>query len=212
MDYQGNSNKARKKEKEPEVEEKVIEKLVLEAEVVTRKPPLSQKFRQVFLGGEIKSAAQYIGAEVLLPAFRNLLVDATTKGIERIVYGESMHTRGRSTNYGPRVTYNAPVRRGAMFDPRDRANLPDQPSRPRQRMDRTELILGSRSDAEMVIERLNDIIDRYQVATLADLYALVGLPSSHIDNKWGWESIRYAEVRQVRDGYLLDLPLAEPLN
>lgn len=63
----------------------------------------------------------------------------------------------------------------------------------------------------MVLERLNDIIDRYEVASVADLHELVGLPTTHVDNKWGWENVRYAEVRQIREGFLLDLPPAMPI-
>lgn len=213
MDYQGNSNKARRKqaEKEEVIEEpKVVEKLVLETEVITRKPPLAERFKNVFLGADVESVARYVGSEVLLPALRNLLVDATTKGIERMVYGDSNLNRNRPQSYGPRITYNRPVNRSNILDPR--ANLPDQPSRPRARATYQEIILGTRSDAELVLERLSDIIETYSVVSVADLYAIVGLNSTHVDNKWGWENVRQAEIRQIREGYLLDLPPAEPLN
>ena len=210
MDYQG-TNKPKKVEPDSTPKsDKKLEKVV-SGEVVTRKRPLGQRMKDVFLGGEFKSAAQYIAAEVLLPAFRNLLVDATTKGVERVVYGESTQSRGRQQDYRPRVTYNDPIRRypttGSVTQ---RGNLPDQPSQ-RARHDRTELILSSRADAETVLERLSDIIDRYAVASLADLHELAGIPTTHVDNKWGWESIRFAEIRQIREGYLLDLPPAEAI-
>ena len=210
MDYQG-TNKPKKVEPDSTPKsDKKLEKVV-SGEVVTRKRPLGQRMKDVFLGGEFKSAAQYIAAEVLLPAVRNLLVDATTKGVERVVYGESTQSRGRQQDYRPRVTYNDPIRRypttGSVTQ---RGNLPDQPSQ-RARHDRTELILSSRADAETVLERLSDIIDRYAVASLADLHELAGIPTTHVDTKWGWESIRFAEIRQIREGYLLDLPPAEAI-
>jgi hypothetical protein len=212
MDYPSNSNKDKEKDNSKAVEPvKKVEKVELEGQVLTRKTPIGSRIKSIFLGGEFKSAAQYIGAEVLLPALRNLLVDATTKGIERVVYGDSSYNRPRTPEYRPRVTYNNPVNRGYSRDPRERANLPDQPSRPRPRHDRTEIILASRGDAELILERLQDIIDRYQVASMADLHELVGLPTTHVDNKWGWESIRFAEIRQIREGYLLDLPPAETI-
>jgi len=223
MDYQGNTNKDKEKNQETnkDVTEKVkapkdesdretkLEKVV-SGEVVTRKKPLGKRVKELFLGGEFKSAGQYLAAEVLLPAFRNLLVDATTKGVERVVYGDSSLARGRApSGYSPKVTYNTPINRGYSRNEMTRANLPDQPSRPRPRNDGTELILASRSDAEMVLERLQDVIDRYQVASLADLHELAGIPTTYLDNKLGWESLRFAEIRQVREGYLLDLPPTE---
>jgi hypothetical protein len=70
----------------------------------------------------------------------------------------------------------------------------------------------SREEAENVIERLGDIIDVYKVATVADLHSLCDLPSTYIDNKWGWQALNYASVRQIREGFLLDLPPAEPIS
>jgi hypothetical protein len=59
---------------------------------------------------------------------------------------------------------------------------------------------------------MTDIIDVYKVASVTDLHDLVGLPSTYVDNKWGWENLSYANVRQIREGYLLDLPPVEPIN
>jgi len=97
-----------------------------------------------------------------------------------------------------------------MRDPRERPNLPDQPSLVRQqRREANEIILAQREDAELVVERLIDIIDKYDVASLADLYDLLGWPTTPIDNKWGWTFLKNVEIRQVRDGYLIDLPPLE---
>ena len=207
MDYQGNSNK-NKGPKSDAPEEKKIERVELESKVIARKKPLGARLKSVFFGGEFDAALRYVGAEILLPAFRNLVVDATSKGIERMVYGDSAYPRPtRTPDYRPRVTYNSPINRNPT-----RAHLPDQPSRQeRSRANDSDLIFGSRSDAEAVLDRLGDIIDNYAVASVADLHELLGLPTSHIDHKWGWESVRYAEVNQVRDGFILNLPLAQPL-
>jgi hypothetical protein len=204
-DYQGNTHKS-KQVPQTQPEDKVVEKVVTGV-VVTKKKSFGQKFRSVFLGGDVKNALRYVTADVLLPAIRNLMVDATTRGVERVVYGESAMRR-RPINYGSRVQYNSPVRR-------DRAYLPDQaPARPLGRQVRREtndLVLTSREEAELVLERLTDIIDKYGVASLADLYDLTGLPTSHVDNKWGWTYLNNTEIRQVRDGYLLDLPPVEEI-
>lgn len=205
MDYQGNSNKS-KETQTPEAEKK-IEKVALKGKVVTRKKPITSRLKAIFFGGEVDSAAKYIAAEVLIPAFRNVIVDATTKGIERMVYGDSQYPRPRTPDYRPKVTYNTPVNRGPM-----RGHLPDQPSRPqRHRSDETELLFNSRTDAEAVLDRLADIIDQFMVASVADLHEIAGLPTSHVDNKWGWENVRHAEIRQTRDGFILNLPPVQPL-
>lgn len=208
MDFPSNANKdkdptAKKVEKAPE---KKIEKIV-SGEVVQRKKSLGRRFKDVFLGGEFNSATRYIAAEVLLPALRNMVVDATTKGVERMIYGDSNVARRSSGGSRPRVSYQTPVDRG-YARPSPRANLPDQ-SRRNQSAD---IILSSREEAELVLERLGDIIETYDVASVADLHDMVGLPSTFVDNNWGWSSLQYARVVQIREGFLLDLPPVEPLK
>ena len=208
-DYQGNSNKS--KENHPaggEPPTKSVAKAPLTSKVIARKKPLGSRIKDVIFGGEVHSAGRYIAGEVLLPAFRNLLVEATTKGIERMVYGDSAYSRRPTGNgYQPKFTYNNPIN---STGPRRQGNLPDQP-RQRPRNDDTEIIFGSRGDAELVLERLQDVIDQFQVTSMADLNEIVGLPTTHVDNKWGWENLRFAEIRQTRDGFVLNLPPAQPI-
>jgi len=209
MDYQGNSKKSKEEKKKPE---KVVEKVVI-GEVVTRPMPLGTKFRRIFLGGEAKDAGRYVLDAVLLPAFRNLVYDVMSKGTERVLYGESRVPR-RMPEYRPRVTYNNPVQRSSYGEEsrqlsRSYANLPDQVNR--KRPDNNQVILSNRDEAETVLERLLDIINQYDVASVADLYDLVGLSTTHIDNKWGWTFLAGVDIRQTREGYLIDLPPAEPI-
>jgi hypothetical protein len=84
--------------------------------------------------------------------------------------------------------------------------------RGRAKHDFDEIVLDQRAEAEEVIDRLYDVVSRYEQATVADLYDLVGLSSTHTDHKWGWTDLRGAGVSRIRDGYLLDLPDPEPLD
>jgi len=209
-DYTDNPLKAQEKKK-AKPEKEVVEKVVVG--VVVQKPKsLGRKFKDIFLGGDAKQAAGYVGRDVLLPALRNLIVDMVTKGAERLVYGESM--RGRrpggidySARYRGGVQYNRPL------DPRDpRERSPLAPPRIRQnRHDMNDVVLSSKEEAELVIERLADILDKYDVVSLADLYDLLGLQTSHVDNKWGWTDLRGVTVRQIRTGYLLELPVLDEI-
>lgn len=199
--FPGNSNKG--KEIAKSKPEKKVEKVVT-GEVVQKHKTIGERFRGIFLGGELKPVTKYIAAEVLLPALRNMIVDATSKGVERMIYGEVAARRGNMRS-GPRVSYNNPIDRGA----RPRAYLPDQPVR--RSRDVNNIILSSRAEAELVVERLNDIIEQFDVTSVADLHDLVGLPTTYVDNKWGWTNLHYVDVRQVREGYLIDLPPVEAI-
>ena len=59
---------------------------------------------------------------------------------------------------------------------------------------------------------MNELIDTYDVVSVADLYDLVGKSCNYTDNKYGWTNIRNAEPIRVRDGYLLKMPKAGPIN
>ena len=208
MDYQGNSKKSKE---EPVKPDRVVEK-VITGEVISRPKPLGSKVKGLFFGGEFKDAMRYIADAVLLPALRDMLVDVASKGASRMVYGDD-RSRGRrySEVRPPRMTYNNPINRQPPRDPRERGYLPDQPNPSSRRRDGNQIILTSRDDAEAVFEDMVESINKYDVVSMADLYDLVGLPTDPIDNKWGWVSLTGIEIRQVRDGYLIDLPPAEAI-
>ena len=53
---------------------------------------------------------------------------------------------------------------------------------------------------------MSAVIERYDVVSRADLNDMAGIPATYVDNAWGWTSIRFAGIKQVREGYLLELP------
>jgi hypothetical protein len=205
-DYPPNSDVSKKKE----VEEDRGVKRVTSTDPVKRRKSLRKQFAETFVGGDAKTAAQYTIFEVLIPAARDMVVETIQQGFEKLIYGDSRR-RGGSTppQGGPTgyVSYN----RYAM------GQMQSSPQRTmsriaRSRHDFDEIVLQSRVEAEEVIDRLFDLVSRYDSATVADLYELVGLPSAHTDQKWGWRDVRGAGVSRIRDGYLLDLPEPQPLD
>lgn len=213
IDYAGNTKKA-KEGKEKEKPEKKIEKVVT-GEVIVQKKSLGRKAKDLFVMVDFKSVMAYIFMDVLVPEVKNVMVDATTKGIRRMLYGEStMRRRGYEYGVGPRVTYTSPINRGYSSRPVPlQSAVADSIRRTESaKQDRENFILSSRDEAEEVLEMMNNIIERYDVATVSDLNELVGYPTNHVDNNWGWLSLGTAQVRQVREGYLLELPDAEYIS
>lgn len=182
--------------------------------VTQSKPKMWDRLKNTFLGGDVDSVGRYLVTDVALPAIRNLIVDAATQGIEKMIYGPDSPSKSRSrkrSNY----RYDSPSRDNG----RPRAYLPDQGPRPnrggsrqRSRSDAGDIILDTKADADRVLERLHDLIDQYELATVSDLFALMGLDSSYVDNKFGWYELPYSEVKQVREGWLIVIPDAEPIE
>jgi len=210
-DYPSNSHN--KKRALPEKEEpKKIEK-VIEGQVIRRKKPLGKRFAEVFIGGDARTVGQYILFDVLFPAMKDTIADVASQGVERMLFGEARSTSrrtGRGPGTGSHVNYQSMSR---SVSPYGRPEPRNQPSRrARATHDFDEIILPTRVEAEEVIDRLFDLVAKYESATVADLYELVGVTGSYTDDKWGWTDIRGAGVQRIRNGYLLDLPRPEPLD
>lgn len=207
MDYASNSRKNKEEKEKPE---KKVDRVVT-GEVIVQKKSIGRKFKDLFIEADFRSVIGYVIHDVLIPAARNTIVDASTKGIERMMYGESA-IRRRNFGPGPRLTtYHTPVNRGLNSAIPARSAPPISVAPRTMRSTREDFILSSREEGELVLERMNDIIDNFDVVSVADLNELVGYPPSHIDNKWGWSDLSGVQIRQVREGYLIDLPPVEPI-
>lgn len=207
------SNSQRSKPVEREQREKV--ERVIESTVVQRKKTLGRRFTEAFGGGDARGTVFYVVTEILVPAAKDMVADAVSQGVERMIFGEARYTRRSSSrsSSGPNgyVSYNRMS--GSRPDPRREHEEPRGMSRrARANHEFDEILLATRPEAELVIARLRDLIHQYDSATVADLYDLVGITSSYTDAKWGWADISDAGIRRVPGGYLLDLPKTEQVD
>lgn len=193
INYTGNShNKEEKKSAAPKKELKAI----VEGGAIERKKPLGRRFSEAFMGDDAKNVGNYLFFDVAVPAAKSFIMDLVSQGIERALYGDS-RPRSRSDRAGY-TNYNKISKRddGRREISRHARNTHDF----------REVIIENRGEAENVLDTLSDLIDKYDVATVADLYELVNITGSFTDDKWGWTELRGATLRRVREGYLLDLP------
>lgn len=182
---------------------------VVSGKAVRRRKSLRKQFSETFVAGDARTAIRYVAFDVLLPAIKDMVVESFTQGIEKLIFGDSRRRGSTSPMSGPTgyVSYN----RYAM------SSRNPGPSRALSRQARAshnfdEIVLENRVEAENVVDNLFELVSRYESATVADLYELIGLSSSHTDHKWGWTDLHGAGVTRVRGGYLLDLPEPEPLD
>lgn len=190
--------------------EKNIER-VTSGEVTRKKRSLRKQFQETFIAGNMHNAVRYVAFDVLLPAAREMIYESVSEGFRNLIFGDKGRRRGSTPpQSGPTgyVQYN----RAGSGPPWSSSPQRAMSRQARARHDFDEIVLDSRVEAEEVIDRLYEVVNKYEFASVADLYELVGLPSVHTDHKWGWSNIRGAGVSRVRDGYLLDLPDPEPLD
>src|SRR3954469_976843 len=148
-----------KEEPEPEKVKEV--KQVTSEPAKRRKKTLGSKAKSMFMGGDARSAGNYVIFDVLVPAAKDTIVEAGSQMIERMIFGDKRRRRG-----GP------PPQAGATgYVSYNRYSMGQQPPTPQERPatvsrqarahhDFDEVVLPTRSEAEEVLERLYDIISR----------------------------------------------------
>lgn len=201
MDYKPNSNKYKRDQKDTTKEREKVDKVVTGKVKVKKKSEMS-KFKDVFIAEDVSNVKSYIFMDVLVPAIKKAISDIVRDGLDMMLYGE---TKGRkSSGVSSYVSY----RDYSNNDRRDDRRV----SVRRSSFDIGDIILDSRGEAEEVLERMDEIIDNYGFASVLDLYDLLGATPDFTTNRYGWKSLRTAEVVRVRDGYKLKMPRPTPID
>ena len=199
-DYKSNSDKFRQGQKS----EKKIEAVITGA-AKTRKRNDMQKFADVFIAEDANNVKSYILMEVIVPAVKKAISDIVTTGIDMMLYGEASRNgkNGAASKISYRNYYERDyerVRAGSVNNRRGGLNYDD-------------ILFDTRGDAEAVLDAMNDIISQYGTVSVADFYDLARVPNDNFTmNRYGWTNISGAAAVRVRDGYILKLPRAIPLN
>lgn len=215
QDFPGNSAKAKaRSSEEPKEKDRPKVERVTSAEAVRRKRGIGRQFKETFIGGSARMAVEYMAMEVIIPSAKDMIAEAMQSGIEKLIYGDSRPRRGVTpssySNIG-HVNYRGMSAPTTRNDKPPASRMLSRRSRTRQNFD--EVVIPSRQEAEEVIDRMFDILSRYGTVTVADLYELTGIQSSHTDHKWGWSELRGAKAARLRSGgFLLDLPEPDHLD
>lgn len=188
-----------------EKQEKEI-KQVVNSPAKTRKKSEARKFADSFIAEDAGNVGSYILKEVLIPSAKKLIADITKNAIDMFLYGDTDRPKKRS---GSRISYRD------YYDDRDRDRRDDRrsSSRSRSSLEYDEIVLDTRGEAELVLDELDRIIARYQFASVADLYEIAGIDNNNYTlHRYGWSSLRSATIKRIRDGYLLVMPKAMPID
>ena len=199
--YEYKSNSHRSKETQLEKsQEKRVDKVVT-TQVKTRKKNNIRKLADTFTSPDAANVGSYVWGDVLVPSIKKALDDIVTNGIRMILYGETT-SRSKTSN----VSYRN------YYDRRDDRTQYSSTARTTRRFDYDDLIFANRGEAEDVLDRMDETVGRYGFVTVADMYDMADLTAPYTSNKYGWTSIRTAEVTRVREGYIIKLPKALPIE
>jgi hypothetical protein len=205
--YGSNSNKSKNNAAEPEERRKL--ESVVKGTAVKRKVPLGRRLAETFGGDSAHNVGQFIMFDVIIPAIKVMISDAVSQGFERLLFGGAARNRPIGSGYRPRqhTGYRS------AFDSNTTRAVREISTQARSRHNFDEVILDTREEANDVLEALDDAIKEFGVATVADLYDLVGITGNFTDNQWGWTDLREANIRLISGGkYLINLPSTDPIN
>lgn len=181
-------------------EKKTVEK-VIKGKVKQKKKSLGEKFVETFIGEEPSNIVSYILQDVIVPTIKDTIVDSV-KGSVEMLFGTR---RSNNSSYRNRRT-GSYVHYESSSIHRDNIRPSNQQTRSRASHKFDDFILDTREEAEEVLSNLADLIFDYGSASVSDLYDLLGVTSSFVDNKYGWVNLTESGVSRVREGYRLNLP------
>ena len=201
--YTPNSHKYKEEQKHAASEEKRVTKVVKNP--VKTKTNEVRKLADIFISEDIANVKSYIFMDVLVPAIKKAIYDIVTNGIDMFLYGGSGKNKSNSTS--SKVSYRNYYEKKNNNGYRGSENVQS-----RNGFDYDDIIFSNRGEAEAVKQQMHDVIDQYGIVTVADLYDMAGLTAPYTSQKYGWMSVGSAEAVRVRDGYMLKLPRAVPID
>ncbi len=199
-EYKPNSHRSKEQQESHEpMPEKRTEKVVT-GNVKQRKKSGLAKAGSIFVPGDVDSVKSYILMDVLVPSIKRAISDIVCNGINMLL-GEP--NRGKPGTPGAKVAYRQYYR---SDDRQDYAR-----PRAQAQYNYDDIIFETRGDAEEVLYRMEELLERFEVVSVADLFDMAGISCNYTDNKYGWTDLRNARVERVRDGYIINLPRATTL-
>ena len=202
--YPPNSHKFKEEQKNT-TEEKRVQKVV-KGPVKTKKNEV-RKFADIFISEDIASVKSYIFMDVLVPAIKKAIYDIVTNGIDMFLYGGT--GKGKNSSSGSKVSYS---RYYEQKNSNGGGGYKGSENNRARGFEYDDIVFDNRGEAEAVKQQMQATIARYGVVTVADLYDMVDLTAPYTSQKYGWMDVSNAEATRTRDGYVLKLPRAVPIE
>lgn len=199
-EFKPNSN--RSKEAKPE---KNVEKVVTGKVRQVRNKEI-KKIKDVMFPGDLNLIGKHVLIDVVAPYAKKTLSDLVNTAMDILLYGESQGHRGASTK-ASKVSYQR------YYDSKETKSTTMRPSAySRSAYNYNDVVLETRGEAEEVLIRMDELMETYGMVSVGDMYDLCGITPEFTDNNYGWKDIHAASVVAVRDGFLIKMPPAMPLD
>lgn len=170
---------------------------------VSVKQKKGSKIAKAFFGDEeeIHEIKDRVLFDTIIPTIKDIFLDslATLLGVNR----------SRFSSSGRRVTADR-VSYGRYYEDSKSSSRPSV--RTVTAFNTDDVVFDQNGDAEYVLDRMFEMLERYGVVRVTDFYDLAGVSVDYTASKYGWNSLKNTRVVRTRDGYVVDLPRAMPID
>lgn len=196
-------------EKKNEKVEEVVADGVVNGKINTRKKSTGHKILETFLEDDISDVKDYVVTNVVVPGVKDFIRTVAVSFIESM-FGNSKRS---GNNPARRYGYgSSPINYNKISN---NINPPAQQNNSYYDSYDIELYeYDDREDAERVIDKLTEYINRYGEATVSNYYQAHRLERRNwTDNDWGWRDLSNARTRYTSRGkWVIDFPRVKYLK
>lgn len=164
--------------------------------------------RDVFISDDAGSIGKYIIMDVLVPAIKQAISTIFKDGIDILLYGQNGNPNRKSSGVG-RVSYSGFYK--------DRFTPETQKTETRFGYD--ELLYDTKQDAIEVLNTMDDILNAYGEASVADMYEASHATPEWTYNNYGWSKEttptfldQAAPIYRSGDKFIIKWPKARPIS
>lgn len=197
MDYPANSHRAKEGLTKPQTEERRKVEKVVTGVVKPKKKTEFGKLIDLIISEDAPKIKSWVLHDVVMPGFKKAVMGT----IDMLLNG------GHSSGYSPEYS-SKPKIRYSQYAEEPNYRKATGTVAAKSTVEYSDIEYPSRGAAERVLLTMRDIHAEFQSVTLAELYEMSGLEHPYTYTKYGWTSLRDAEVVRRGDGYFIKLPPA----
>lgn len=171
----------------------------------TRKRSEASKFAKLFLADDISSTKDYVVDEILVPKAKDLISTFFKSVIDSLLYGRGGGYSGgqpvRTSTFSYQDYYSSPIGQTRAYSgARSSDPMFD------------EILFPTYASATEACARMDEIISRFGVATVGNLFELANIKVPYTAERWGWSDFSSARVTRVNGGFVIKTPRIMPID
>ena len=200
-DLPGNSNTQKAKEIREirKNEDDVTPKRKAVAKARVRKQATTTRISDIFVAEDIKSVANHVFSNLIIPRFKVLIVDTITSATRAFFLGESVidGSSARRDSSGL-IPYNS------IYGTKTTVRSSSDQGRSIFKYD--DLLFDNYGDARLLLDTLDEMIADSGEVSVSDMYAAVDRSCPYTYEYFGWKNISSAKIVNDTDGYWIKMP------